>query len=389
MNYNIDNKGYYGQFGGTYVTDEIKFAVDELRKNYLQIMNNPKFKKEFEMLLHDYVGRPTPLTKAINLSQHYGCKIYLKREDLNHTGAHKINNALGQVLMARNMGRHHVIAETGAGQHGVAVATACALLELHCTIFMGRKDADRQKLNVEKIKMLGGQIHIVEKGGGTLNDATREALRYWAANTSDTYYIISSVIGPHPFPDIVARLQSVISHEIKAQLLHEEGRDYPDYLMACVGGGSNASGTLYHYLDDDRVQFLLAEAAGCSLHNEHTAAAAVVGIPDILHGSRTLAIEDKAGNIIPPSTISAGLGYPGMGPMHANLAISGRAEFYAITDNEALHAGHFLSREEGIIPAIESAHVLAVLEKKHFSNNNIVVLTISGRGDKDIESYKI
>lgn len=385
--YNVDKNGFYGHFGGAYISEELKTNIETLTSEYLQIITTEEFRHEFDRLLHNYVGRPTPLYYASRLSRHYGCHIYLKREDLNHTGAHKINNAIGQAILARHMGKTHIIAETGAGQHGVATATVCALMDMRCTIFMGEEDISRQRSNVEKIKMLGAEVVSVSEGNSTLSDAVDAAIKYWTDHPEETYYLIGSAVGPHPFPDMVARFQSVISAEIKLQLLEKEGRDYPDYLMACIGGGSNAAGSIYHYLDDERVNIILAEAAGRGVDSGYTAATATSGRESVLHGSRTLVLRDNNGNLKPSYSISAGLDYPGIGPMHANLAETGRARFIPVTDKSALTAAYLLTREEGIIPAIESAHVLAALEQVSFDEDDIVVLTVSGRGDKDMEIY--
>lgn len=385
--FQINENGYYGNFGGTYIPEILHQNVEELRKSYKTIINDESFKKEFSRLLKDYVGRPSPLYLSEKLSKKHGCKIYLKREDLNHTGAHKINNAIGQVLIAQRMGKKRIIAETGAGQHGVATATVCALIGMECVVYMGKTDVERQKANVEKIKMLGAEVVSVTSGNMTLKDATNEALREWCNNPTDTYYVIGSTVGPHPYPDMVARLQSVISEEIKRQLTEQEGRDYPDYLIACIGGGSNAAGTIYHYLDDERVKIVLAEAGGYGIETGKTAATIHLGKTGIIHGFKTLVMQDDNGQIIEPYSISAGLDYPGIGPMHANLANKKRATVFAINDNEALKAAFELTRTEGIIPALESAHALSVLNKMNFKSDDIVVLTISGRGDKDMETY--
>lgn len=385
--YKVNNEGYYGKFGGAYVPEILYRTVEQLKEAYLPILESEAFKKEYYRLLKDYVGRPSPLYYAKRLSDKYGCKIYLKREDLNHTGAHKINNALGQILLARQMGKKRIIAETGAGQHGVATATVCALMNMPCRVYMGALDVKRQHVNVERMKMLGAEVYPVESGNKTLKDATNEAIRDWCCHPQDTYYIIGSTVGPHPYPDMVARLQSVISEEIKEQLVEHEGRDYPDYLMACVGGGSNAAGTIYHYLDDERVHIVLGEAGGHGIDSGETAATINCGSIGILHGSRTLVMQNEDGQVIEPYSISAGLDYPGVGPMHANLAQKSRATVMAINDDEALRAAFELTRLEGIIPALESAHALAMLPKLKFHKEDVVVLTVSGRGDKDIETY--
>ncbi len=385
--YQVNENGYYGEFGGAYIPEILHRCVEELRNAYLKVMDSEDFKQEFAALLRDYVGRPSPLYLARRLSDKYGCKIYLKREDLNHTGAHKINNAIGQVLIARRMGKKRIIAETGAGQHGVATATVCALMGMECVVYMGKTDVERQHVNVERMKMLGAQVEAVTSGNMTLKDATNEAIRDWCCHPADTYYVIGSTVGPHPYPDMVARLQSVISEEIKKQLTEQEGRDYPDYLMACVGGGSNAAGTIYHYLDDERVKIVLAEAGGKGIDTLMSAATIQLGRLGIIHGARTLVMQDEDGQITEPYSISAGLDYPGIGPMHANLARQHRATVLAINDDEAVRAAYELTRLEGIIPALESAHALGALEKMNFRPTDVVVLTVSGRGDKDIETY--
>ena len=385
--YQVNENGYYGEFGGAYIPEILHRCVEELRNAYLKVMDSEDFKQEFAALLRDYVGRPSPLYLARRLSDKYGCKIYLKREDLNHTGAHKINNAIGQVLIARRMGKKRIIAETGAGQHGVATATVCALMGMECVVYMGKTDVERQHVNVERMKMLGARVEAVTSGNMTLKDATNEAIRDWCCHPADTYYVIGSTVGPHPYPDMVARLQSVISEEIKKQLTEQEGRDYPDYLMACVGGGSNAAGTIYHYLDDERVKIVLAEAGGKGIDTLMSAATIQLGRLGIIHGARTLVMQDEDGQITEPYSISAGLDYPGIGPMHANLARQHRATVLAINDDEAVRAAYELTRLEGIIPALESAHALGALEKMNFRPTDVVVLAVSGRGDKDIETY--
>lgn len=385
--YQVDKNGYYGEFGGAYVPEILHQCVENLQNTYLQVLESDSFKEEFDQLLRDYVGRPSPLYLAKRLSEKYGCKIYLKREDLNHTGAHKINNAIGQILLARRMGKTRIIAETGAGQHGVATATVCALMNMECVVYMGKTDVARQHVNVEKMKMLGAKVEAVTSGNMTLKDATNEAIRDWCCHPENTYYVIGSTVGPHPYPDMVARLQSVISEEIKKQLVEHEGRDYPDYLFACVGGGSNAAGTIYHYIDDERVKIVLAEAGGKGIETGMSAATIQLGRLGIIHGSKTLIIQDEDGQITEPYSISAGLDYPGIGPMHANLAKQHRASVFAINDDEAVKAAYELTRLEGIIPALESAHALAALDKVKFKPTDIVVLTVSGRGDKDIETY--
>ena len=385
--YQVNDEGYYGDFGGAYIPSQLQKCVDELKENYLRVIEDESFQKEFNQLLKDYVGRPSPLYLAKRLSNKYGCKIYLKREDLNHTGAHKINNVIGQILLAKRMGKKRIIAETGAGQHGVATATVCALMDMPCTIYMGKTDTERQHINVEKIKMLGGKICAVTSGNMTLKDACTEAINDWCMHAEDTYYVIGSTVGPHPYPDMVARLQSVISKEIKKQLLEQEGREAPDYLIACVGGGSNAAGTVYHFLDNDQVKIVLAEAGGKGISSGQTAATISLGKVGIIHGFKTMVMLDENGQIAEPYSISAGLDYPGVGPLHASLSSINRAKILAITDDEALKAGFELTRMEGIIPALESAHALAALSKIPFKEDDVVVLTVSGRGDKDIDTY--
>ena len=385
--YQVDENGYYGEFGGAYIPEILHRCVSELQSTYLKVIESEEFRKEFDELLQDYVGRPSPLYLAKRLSAKYGCKIYLKREDLNHTGAHKINNTIGQILLARKMGKTRIIAETGAGQHGVATATVCALMNMECVVYMGKTDVARQSANVQKMKMLGAEVRPVTSGNMTLKDATNEAIRDWCCNPADTYYIIGSTVGPHPYPDMVARLQSVISKEIKIQLLEKEGRDYPDYLIACVGGGSNAAGTIYHYLDDERVKIVLAEAGGKGIDSGESAATIQLGRIGILHGSKSLVMQSEDGQIEEPYSISAGLDYPGIGPMHAHLATTKRATVLAVTDKEAMQAAFELTRLEGIIPALESAHALGALAKIAFKLSDIVVLNLSGRGDKDMDTY--
>ncbi|MBO7635086.1 MAG: tryptophan synthase subunit beta [Paludibacteraceae bacterium] len=387
--YQVNEKGFYGEYGGAYIPEILYKAVEDLKKAYLPIIESDEFKKEFHSLLKDYVGRPSPLYYAKRMSEKYGCQLYLKREDLNHTGAHKINNAIGQILLAKQMGKTRIIAETGAGQHGVATATACALMNMPCTVYQGALDVERQHVNVERMKMLGATVVPVNSGNKTLKDATNEAIRDWCCHPSDTYYVIGSTVGPHPYPDLVARMQSVISEEIKWQLQEKIGRDYPDFLMACVGGGSNAAGTIYHYLDNPNVQLILGEAGGLGIETGQTAASMQVGTVGILHGSKIKLIQTEDGQIVEPYSISAGLDYPGTGPIHCNLYDKGRATVIAANDDEAVRAAYELTRLEGIIPALESAHALALLPKvKHlFKKDSIVVLTVSGRGDKDINTY--
>jgi tryptophan synthase, beta chain (EC 4.2.1.20) len=385
--YLVNEEGYYGEFGGAYVPEILYKCVEELRNNYLDILQSEDFKKEFNALLKDYVGRPSPLYLANRLSAKYGCKIYLKREDLNHTGAHKINNAIGQILLAKRLGKKRIIAETGAGQHGVATATVCALMNMECIVYMGKTDVERQQPNVQRMRMLGATVCPVTSGNMTLKDATNEAIRDWCCHPSDTYYVIGSTVGPHPYPDMVARLQSVISEEIKKQLLEQEGRDYPDYLIACVGGGSNAAGTIYHYVDDNRVKIVLAEAGGKGVNSGMSAATIQLGKMGIIHGAQTLVMQTEDGQIEEPYSISAGLDYPGIGPFHANLATENRATILAINDDEAVKAAFELTQIEGIIPALESAHALGALSKVKFKPEDVVVLTVSGRGDKDMDTY--
>ena len=387
--YNVDRNGFYGEYGGAYIPEILFKTVENLKEAYLPILESEDFKQAYHALLKDYVGRPSPLYYAKRMSEKYGCRLFLKREDLNHTGAHKINNALGQVLIAKRMGKTRIIAETGAGQHGVATATACALMNMPCTVYQGALDVQRQHVNVERMKMLGATVVPVESGNKTLKDATNEAIRDWCCHPADTFYVIGSTVGPHPYPDMVARLQSVISEEIKWQLMEQVGRDYPDYLMACVGGGSNAAGTIYHYLNDERVRIILGEAGGKGIESGETAASLQVGTIGILHGSRIKVMQTDDGQIIEPYSISAGLDYPGTGPLHCNLYAEGRAQVLAANDNEALKAAYELTRMEGIIPALESAHALALLPKvaNQFKPTDVVVLTVSGRGDKDLDTY--
>jgi len=387
MSFNINDKGYYGDFGGAYIPEMLYPNVEELRQNYLKIMAEPSFKEEFDQLLKDYVGRPSPLYFAKRLSNKYNTKIYLKREDLNHTGAHKVNNTIGQILMAQRLGKTRIIAETGAGQHGVATATVCALMGMECIVYMGEIDIARQAPNVARMKMLGAEVRPALSGSRTLKDATNEAIRDWINNPIDTHYIIGSVVGPHPYPDMVARFQAVVSEEIKWQLKEKEGTEKPDYVIACVGGGSNAAGAFYHYLDDTDVNLIAVEAAGKGIHSGESAATSVLGKEGIIHGSKTLLMQTHDGQITEPYSISAGLDYPGVGPMHANLYTTGRAEFISITDDQAMTAGLELSQLEGIIPAIESSHAFAVFDYKKFNPDDVVVINLSGRGDKDLQNY--
>jgi len=387
MTYNINNKGYYGEFGGAYIPEMLYPNVEELRQNYLKIMEEPSFKKEFDQLLKDYVGRPSPLYFAKRLSEKYKTKIYLKREDLNHTGAHKINNTIGQILMAQRLGKKRIIAETGAGQHGVATATVCALMGMECIVYMGEIDIARQAPNVARMKMLGATVIPAISGSKTLKDATNEAIRDWINNPVNTHYIIGSVVGPHPYPDMVARFQAVVSQEIQWQLKEKEGKTTPNYIVACVGGGSNAAGAYYHYLENTDVKLIAVEAAGKGIKSGESAATSILGKEGIIHGSKTLLMQTKDGQIIEPYSISAGLDYPGVGPMHAHLYKTGRAEFISITDDQAMHAGLELSQLEGIIPAIETSHALAIFENKKFKEEDIIVINLSGRGDKDLQNY--
>jgi tryptophan synthase beta chain len=387
MNYKVDKNGFFGEFGGAYIPEMLYHNVEELRKHYLEIIQSEDFKEEFDQLLRDYVGRPSPLYFAKRLSELYNTNIYLKREDLNHTGAHKINNTVGQILLAKQMGKTRIIAETGAGQHGVATATVCALMNMKCIVYMGETDVKRQSPNVARMKMLGAEVVPVMSGNRTLKDATNEALRDWINNPEDTFYIIGSVVGPHPYPDIVSRFQSIISEEIKFQLKEKIGRDYPDYVIACVGGGSNAAGAFYHFLDNEKVKLVAVEAAGLGVDTDETAATMVKGKLGIIHGSKTLLMQTDDGQIIEPYSISAGLDYPGIGPQHSHLFQTKRADFLWATDKEALEAAMLLTRIEGIIPALESAHALAALPKMKFEPTDIVVVNLSGRGDKDLETY--
>jgi tryptophan synthase beta chain len=387
MSYNVNEKGYYGEFGGAYIPEMLYPNVEELRQNYLKITAEPEFQTEFDALLKDYVGRPTPLYFAKRLSEQYNTKIYLKREDLCHTGAHKVNNTIGQILLAKRLGKTRIIAETGAGQHGVATATVCALMGLECIVYMGEIDIKRQAPNVARMKMLGAEVRPALSGSRTLKDATNEAIRDWINNPVDTYYIIGSVVGPHPYPDMVARFQSVISKEIKEQLLEKEGRENPDYVIACVGGGSNAAGAYYHFLDEPSVNIIAVEAAGLGVDSGESAATSVLGKIGVIHGSKTLLMQSVDGQITEPYSISAGLDYPGVGPMHANLFATGRAQFISITDQQAMDWGLKLSKMEGLIPAIESAHAFAVLDEMKFKPEDVVVINLSGRGDKDLNTY--
>lgn len=385
--YNVNEKGFYGEFGGAFIPEMLYPNVEALRQQYLTLSNEPSFQDEFKALLRDYVGRPTPLYYAKRLSEQFGAKIYLKREDLCHTGAHKINNTIGQILLAKRLGKTRIIAETGAGQHGVATATVCALMGLQCIVYMGAVDIQRQAPNVARMKMLGAEVRAAVSGSKTLKDATNEAIRDWISNPEDTFYIIGSVVGPHPYPDMVARFQSVISAEIQQQLLEKENRQNPDYVIACVGGGSNAAGAFYHFLEDEKVKLIAVEAAGKGIYSGESAATSALGKMGIIHGSKTLLMQTNDGQITEPYSISAGLDYPGIGPLHAHLFQTRRAEFIAVTDKEAMQAGIALAQTEGIIPAIETAHAFAVLEQKKFRPEDIVVINLSGRGDKDLNTY--
>jgi tryptophan synthase beta chain len=387
MKYEVDSRGYYGQFGGAYIPEMLYPNVEELRDNYMKIIYESGFQEEFHGLLRNYVGRPTPLYYANRLSQKYKTKIYLKREDLCHTGAHKVNNTIGQILLAKRLGKQKIIAETGAGQHGVATATVCALMGMECVVYMGKVDMERQRPNVERMRILGAKVIPAISGNMTLKDATNEAMRHWINHPTDTHYIIGSVVGPHPYPDMVTRFQSVISDEIKKQLTKELGHPYPDYVLACVGGGSNAAGAFYHFLDNDHVNLVGVEAAGKGVDSGESAATTALGKPGVLHGSKTLLMQTEDGQVIEPYSISAGLDYPGIGPIHAHLFETGRVKFVSATDDEAMNAGIELSRLEGIIPAIESAHAIAVLSQFEFDPDDVVVVNLSGRGDKDLETY--
>jgi tryptophan synthase beta chain len=387
MNFQVDERGYYGQFGGAYIPEMLYPNVEELREKYLSIIYEEGFQKEFHELLKDYVGRPTPLYLAKRLSEKYSATVYLKREDLCHTGAHKINNTIGQILLAKRLGKQKIIAETGAGQHGVATATVCALMGMECIVFMGKLDMERQRPNVERMRILGTKVVPALSGNMTLKDATNEAMRHWINHPTDTHYIIGSVVGPHPYPDMVARFQSVISAEIKKQLQQEIGNPYPDYVLACIGGGSNAAGAFYNFLSDEHVNLVGVEAAGLGIDSGESAATTALGKPGVLHGSKTLLMQTADGQVVEPYSISAGLDYPGIGPMHAHLFETGRVQFLSATDDEAMNAGIELSRLEGIIPAIESAHAIAALSKLDLDPDDVVVINLSGRGDKDLETY--
>jgi len=383
----VDEKGFYGNFGGAYIPEMLYPNVEELRENWEAIVANPTYQEEFQSLLKDFVGRPTPLYFATRLSETYGARIYLKREDLCHTGAHKVNNTVGQIILAKKLGKKRIIAETGAGQHGVATATVCALMGMDCTIYMGELDIKRQRPNVERMRILGAKIVPAVSGSKTLKDATNEAMRAWIADPVGTHYIIGSVVGPHPYPEMVARFQSVISEEIKWQLKAKEGRENPDLVIACVGGGSNAAGAFYHYYNEPKVRLIAVEAAGHGIHSGKSAATSVLGTPGILHGSKTLLMQTEDGQVIEPHSISAGLDYPGIGPVHAHLHEIGRAEFVGVEDEDAMKAGILLSRTEGIIPAIETAHAIHALQLIEYEKDDLIVINLSGRGDKDLETY--
>ena len=383
----VNNRGYYGQFGGSFIPEMLYPNVEELRERYLEIIYSPEFQQEYQQLLRDYVGRPTPLYLAKRLSEEYGAQIYLKREDLCHTGAHKVNNTVGQILLAKRLSKHKIIAETGAGQHGVATATVCALMGLECIVYMGSHDMERQKPNVERMKLLGAEVRPATSGSQTLKDATNEAMRHWINNPQETHYIIGSVVGPHPYPDMVARLQAIISEEMRWQLKEKTGSEFPTYVVACVGGGSNAAGAFYHYLDEPQVKLVAVEAAGKGVSSGQSAATTALGKPGVLHGSQTLLMQTEDGQVVEPYSISAGLDYPGIGPLHAHLFDSKRAQFIAVTDEDAMKAGIQLARKEGIIPAIESAHALSALKEMKLQPQDVVVVNLSGRGDKDLETY--
>lgn len=387
MKYTVNEKGFYGKFGGAYIPEMLYPNVEELRQRYLAIIREDSFQNEFSKLLREYVGRPTPLYFAQRLSDQYKAKIYLKREDLCHTGAHKINNTIGQILLAKQMGKQKIIAETGAGQHGVATATVCALMGMECTVYMGQLDIERQRPNVERMRILGATVVPAKSGNMTLKDATNEAMRHWINNPTDTHYIIGSVVGPHPYPDMVTKFQSVISEEIKKQLQAVEGNPFPDYVIACVGGGSNAAGAFFHFLNEPHVTLVGVEAAGKGVDSGESAATTALGKMGVLHGSKTLLMQTADGQVVEPYSISAGLDYPGIGPLHAHLFETNRVDFKNVTDDDAMRSGVELSRMEGIIPAIESAHAVAALKQFQFDEDDVVVINLSGRGDKDLETY--
>lgn len=383
----VDEKGFYGKFGGAYIPEMLHPNIEELRDNYELIVASSEFQQEFQSLLRDFVGRPTPLYFAQRLSEMFGAKIYLKREDLCHTGAHKVNNTVGQIILAKILGKKRIIAETGAGQHGVATATVCALMGMDCTVYMGEHDIHRQRPNVERMRILGAKVVPATSGSKTLKDATNEAMRAWINDPVGTHYIIGSVVGPHPYPEMVARFQSVISEEIKWQLKQKEGRENPDAVIACVGGGSNAAGAFYHYYNTPEVRLIAAEAAGLGVYSGKSAATTALGTPGILHGSKTILMQTEDGQVVEPHSISAGLDYPGIGPVHAHLHDIGRAEFVAVEDEDAMKAGILLSRTEGIIPAIETAHAIHALNMIEYRKDDVIVINLSGRGDKDLETY--
>jgi tryptophan synthase beta chain len=385
--FQVNNQGYYGTFGGAFIPEMLYPNVEELRENYLNILSDPAFKKEYDDLLRDYVGRPTPLYRANRLSEKYKTNIFLKREDLCHTGAHKVNNTIGQILLAKRLGKQRVVAETGAGQHGVATATVCALMNIECVVYMGELDIERQAPNVARMKMLGAEVRSATCGSKTLKDATNEAMRHWINNPVDTHYIIGSVVGPHPYPDMVARFQSIISEEMRWQLKQQTGKETPDYVVACVGGGSNAAGAFYYFLDEETVKLVAVEAAGQGVNTGHSAATTALGKPGVLHGSRTILMQTDDGQVTEPYSISAGLDYPGIGPQHAHLFASGRGTFLSATDEEAVQAAFELTRLEGIIPALESSHALAILGRLGAGMDENVVINLSGRGDKDMATY--
>lgn len=387
MKHNINERGYYGEFGGAYVPEMLLPNVEELRTRYLNIIYADDFQQKYRSLLKDFVGRPTPLYYAKRLSAKYGAHIYLKREDLCHTGAHKVNNTVGQILLAQELGKTRIIAETGAGQHGVATATVCALMGMQCIVYMGEVDIERQRPNVERMRLLGAEVRPAKSGSRTLKDATNEAIRDWINHPEDTHYIIGSVVGPHPYPDMVARFQSIISEEIKWQLKEQTGKDKPDYVMACVGGGSNAAGAFYHFLEDEDVKLIAVEAAGMGVSSGKSAATTALGTAGVLHGSKTLVMQTQDGQVIEPHSISAGLDYPGIGPIHAYLFASHRGTFYSVEDKDALQAGVMLSRTEGIIPALETAHAFSALDQMSFQQDDVIVINLSGRGDKDLQTY--
>ncbi|WP_185856366.1 tryptophan synthase subunit beta [Blattabacterium cuenoti] len=386
MKYLVNENGYYDEFGGSFIPEMLYNNIEELQCKYKEITTNHEFKKSYKYILHNYVGRPSPLFFCEKYSNKYGAKVYLKREDLNHTGSHKINNTIGQTLLAKKLGKKKIIAETGAGQHGVATATTCALMNLECVIFMGKIDMARQLSNVLRMRSLGAKIFPVSSGEKTLKDAVNEAIRYWI-NNPESYYLIGSTVGPHPYPQMVADFQSIISEEIKIQLKEKEGCSFPNYVIACIGGGSNSAGAFYHFLDHKSVNLIAVEAAGLGINTKKTAASIACGTKGILHGSMTIVLQDKDGQVLPAHSISAGLDYPGIGPMHANLFVKKRVNFLHSTDEEALQSGYELIQLEGIIPALESAHALSALKKIPFKKNDIVVINLSGRGDKDINIY--